>query len=1533
MVTDPYVDTSFDQHSGRVASELSGLASDSHEDTQLLSVNETMSDIGRVVSQNEAGMDFTTNMDAPVDGVWRHKERPPPVDDISMSRLAESYWKPQRTSDAHQSDDLQSMEFSTHSADAVQATGVQATMTESAGQQSTQQLGSFHSDSGYQHREPARPLPRRPESYHPQLHDQPMFPSPDASRLPTLDSQAGDTQNRFARLAARYFSPNQSASPRFGANDARDISSDGLSDLPAMPDTPDIHTAFTSDRLSMGSPSPSPPPQGQQAQAANASIVARTQTALQMRFAGSDEAHTRDEYTRDEYAQSHGGDTYSQYAGSYTRRHPQPDAGFALPPRHTQALARTQSQPATAMDESARPRFERHGRSELTGSYLGFSLEDESLESLEHPNMGSQHTRSPGGSLASLADSDHARHDGIGAQYAGSDYAGLEPSRDHSFEAHGERFEPITNASDAFGSGSSNPDLSSIMRDHEHVFSDLFHSDDEDNAYSNEFDPARPPASLFASSASIVAEMSRRKGVTGKRQVSSWDGHEATPERMREQERRFGAHAQNPIEMLGKANSLGIDDDASQVSGLLPASERSSYDGIGLQPRALPPPPTTPTTIIARDTLRRPSSRVLRQVPHLDAASYDAAGYDAASRGAGGTFFRRPAGPRALERSTAPRRPPMLDISPQRLSSPEPPEQQGQRNARAAADFAHASMAEPAHDGHQSESSSHGLGSLFQDSLPTLDMSRASKTPNALSRLVSVTRAAARTQPPRADHSASSLMTSQATYVPFQDPTVDVSQLARYGTVGMRGEPWALRSQHKGVSADRIGSPRNLPLVAAREIHSAASASASDAVPTERYGSPTPPGGMSPSDQISRAISPRPALARGSTQTTRVHASNSGPTLTDIYELLKRTASIIDKPHDGFVPLQSQPADQSMPVERPSAPTPRRSRQMPHVFSAHHEEFGSSQQRARDVSESMVNHDASRMTAEQHESSEPHESGQPRESSEQHEASEPRESSEICAAIDAMGQAVRRQGTDIPLPLAEKLLELAAMLARAPRPAAQPADGGGSELAAELQRLQRDILNKFDEYRAEVDMLRAEVRQGGSSAGGSHMPSVVPHDSVSAVEAARQQQQAMDPEPRLLTPSPRPPSDVRPLYTVPTTVKNRQRHMVQWLHEQEEGDVGSRRQRSRASRLDSPTPLSRRATASSTRFRTTIDDVDSVNDVDDVDDAYALHARAKPSDDASDDGALSDASTTVPGTPRLRMRSPIDPAMVSPANVPSRRQLSQRPRPRAQDLLATRETLESIRRRSPHPKSTNANDDDDAFARVIYDARMARELAHTLAELQRVHVRQFHTDARASAACPVCASLEAQNHDPYLFGKHAKAYKSLSTRELQAMLNAYVSAMESDYARHPDPFVVARQSAKPAYHAFTPTRKHAKPAAAPRVSREDRDAHVVIDFLSEELDALSRRYHRMVAEYHALDPADSGDQQRRRRMARELKDLVDLLDVKGEQISVLADLHPKPGSPRNPAPTGSPRTPKKDGCIERAYRSAKALQQALGDLY
>ncbi|KAJ2850283.1 hypothetical protein IWW36_002031 [Coemansia brasiliensis] len=1742
MVTDggghaQFSEPSFEQHSGHMAEELSGFSTSQAEDNtdNVLSVNETMSDIGRVVSQAEAGMDFTTNLDAPMDGVWRHKRAVGPpeaqADDMSMSRFAESYWKPQTSNTPQQQtiNDPMLSTNNTHNATA-QTNAVEfdsnneETRSESIYGQTNRHLhalGSFHSDSVYnpelshldsrhETEQYSRALPRRPESYHPQLHtDAPSIFSEEpstGSRLPTFSSQRGQPSNvaednsrgRFARLAARYFqqpsSVNGNATNGYAHNPQELSSDDAMSDMPAMPDTPDIHTAFTSDQLSITSTSPSPPPKEQPRPPlpeVSSSLVAQTQTALQMRFAQSHEQQSI-----------------------------------------AQTLGRTHSQPAISSQQ--RPQYLRNHRSDLqgettTGSYqqMGFSMEEQSQESLDHPNMGSQGTLSPERpSIGSITDRDfyaNVQQDGIGdgVQYAPMDEFAterhidsqlpFEPSRDHSFEEHAEHFEPISNADEIFGDNysshnSSHPDFSSIMRDHEQVFHDLFHSDDENanhNTISNEFDPTRPPESLFASSASIVAEMSRRRtGEQKRRNFSSWDGHEATPEALRRQEMQYGIHDQNPIERLNKSNSLGIDDSQSEVSGLLPPSEQSSMVGRpgrgysnsqpsqyntfsrasangALNPDMFvsksPPPPTTPTTIISRDTRHGPSTRVLHRVPMFDDTSSSHRGSIADPINSS-TFFKRPAGPRALESNPSRRRPPMLDIK-----SHQPSTDLDQRNARAAADFASASVAADNNprnsDGHYSESSSQGLGSLFQDSLPTLDMSRVSRTPNstahALSRLVNEQNFA-RSPLRKANHpdlSSSSLMASHSNYVPFQEPTVDVSQLAKYGTVGMKdGVQWSLRSQEKGVSADRMDNspmPRKLPLVRDREIYSSVSAYESDGmVPTIRYDSPSPSAGRStmaspaghgengnkaaefahlqqqqqqqhqqhqPLNRILQANRPGIGL-RASTQSTHVDQNyqgsnnSSGPTLADIYELLKKTASSImtEKPRShidshGDLPSQ-QPtvgvanADQSYPDIRPSAPTPRRSRHFPNGTQHQHSESLSSrfqaymlQQQEPGIDESMVNHDASHMpnvfeTPAEYEQSiidQMHEINlQPKKEASGQAVSD----ADIDHVITSLGRAVHDyKGMNIPLPLAEKLLELATVLAKAREssgktaPATRAVDSAvqtadqldiSSEVGAELRRLQQDIVAKFDEYRSEIDMLRAEVRQGASnssvanSARAHNTSSIVPHDSVSAVAARNfahndnsedgkaQLAEASPQQSRLLTPSPRAESQVRPLFSVPTTTKNRQRHMVQWLNEQDpnaESDnvsepyrpkyqsasvygsplqprVSSRRKAGKSAE-PAGSPASLRRVRDSRRFHTTIQDMA------DDDEPYQLYGD-KDFDEATDDGGLSDASTTVPGSPlpqRPAMRSPVDPAMISPANVPSQRQLSslsatRRSNPRGHkhkgdDLLATRETLESIRRR----RAQNYSDArEDEFGKVVYDSRIAQELATTLAELQRVHISHFHNRQPGSLGkrqfgCPVCESLEAQNHDPYLFGKHAVAYKSMNTRELQGLLNAYVAAMEDEFTkskrsngRMRDWEMPSPQPHKPSYQAFTPTRKHARPAAMHTSHSEG--PQMVVDLLHEELDALSRRYNRMVAEYHRLDPSNAKDQKRRRHMARELKDLVDLLDVKGEQISVLVDLHPTLAQKKSPL-RDLEQPPQKDGCIERAYKSAKALQQALCDLY
>ncbi|KAJ2201198.1 hypothetical protein IW143_000968 [Coemansia sp. RSA 520] len=1517
MVTDDqFSNASFDRHS---MEELSGFNSDGQTDH--LSVNETMSDIGRVVSQGEAGMDFTTNMDAPLDGVWT--KRPAghePIDDISMSRFAESYWKPQ-----HDSDDLQSMEFSTHSADAraVQTNGtgrgeeetVSDSFLDQANGHSRAHLGSFHSDAGNT-QQAVRALPRRPESYHPQVNDGSMFGDNGTSHaMPTFSSQRvplerRDTRGRFARLAARYFQPESGAD---AVHEHDGASSDGISDIPGVPDTPDIHTMFASDQMSMTSGSPSPPPSARYPPVASASIVERTQTALQTRFKSMDEPVSA-------YGQAVLARAQSQpvmEGMSYRRNEPRAELPTVSSYQHMeqsraelptmssyqriapngQELPTISNYQRTAPNNAELPTISSYQHTAPNGvdqstvnsyqhtalngvdqstvnsyQHMAFSMDTRSHESLDHPNLGSQGTHSPGSSFASREP----------PTYAGASSATpFDASRDHSFEHNMERFEPITNADTAFGDYSSNatssiPDMDAILRDHEQVFNDLFPSDDDQGDYdlpphtiSNEFDVHKPPASLFASSASIVAEIGRRSNPPQRnRVVSSWDAHDVTPDAMRRQELQYGHNVHNPIEMLDKSNSLGIED-GSDVSGLLPESERSSFANVRTQPMTPrsnmqytePPPPTTPTTIVSRDTRHRPASRVLHNVPPF-MHSPQSSNLNVQSNQ---SFSRRPAGPRALD-PAASRRPPKLDIQ---RASPD------QHNIRAAADFATAAL-------DNSDSSSHGLGSLFHDSLPTLDMSSRSRI-HRLGQLLP------RNSP--SSRSSNRGMTSMGHdgYEPFQDPTVDVTQLAKYGTVGMRHE-WALSSQHKGVSADRVDtSVRKLPVLADREIRSTPSMEyeSDEMVPTVRYDS-TP--------QISHRSTP---IARGA-QTN----GNEGPTLADIYELLKRTASSIvpDKPHDVQEPSPEEPVDPEEPVYvhpdvRPSAPTPRRSRHFPSIRHMPNHDDMSMRARAGSVHSRFQEFlrqepDPPSMVYE-HEVRANSASVVDR-MSELALQSPPQEKgvqNDMNVDIGTLGQAMREHARmeNVPVALAEKLLELATALTSARTTKTASTDTAKDQTTpapakdldtngVELRQLHKDIMQKFDECRTEVDMLRAEVRQG-STASHARTSSVVPHDSVSAVAAnARTYGTPPHTSSRMMTPSPRPQSDVRPMYTVPTTAKNRQRHMVQWL---------SRQDREMSRNSHSPSPRAK-------HYRTTVQDVS--------DDDY--------------DGALSDASTTVPGSPiapRLAMRSPL-PAINSRHTRGKSSQWTGN-----EELLETRHTLDSIRKTRKQAKH------DDSFGDFVYDARMTRELAHTLAELQRAHERHFHA---RTAPCPVCASLKAQNHDPYLFGKNASAYKSMSTRELQKLLNAYVAAMETDNIRNTrDEALEFTRMPHKGRQAFTPTRRKGK---APREQSEHNEGpRMVLELLHEELAALSRRYHRMVAEYHALDPALPGDQRARRRMARELKDLVDLLDVKGEQISVLAGLHPT----HEPVPVVRPSSARNSGCIERAYQSAKALQSALGDLY
>ncbi|KAJ2801390.1 hypothetical protein H4R20_003688, partial [Coemansia guatemalensis] len=377
-----------------------------------------------------------------------------------------------------------------------------------------------------------------------------------------------------------------------------------------------------------------------------------------------------------------------------------------------------------------------------------------------------------------------------------------------------------------------------------------------------------------------------------------------------------------------------------------------------------------------------------------------------------------------------------------------------------------------------------------------------------------------------------------------------------------------------------------------------------------------------------------------------------------------------------------------------------------------------------------------------------------------------------------------------------------------------------------------------------------------------------------------------------LSPVPR----TSPPVQMPSTAQNKQHRMAQWLdHAHEPSRASPTHSLRRRQKL-----LQRRAAE------------DTINE----EDEESMHGAFADAD------SLSEASTTVPEPPAAR--SPLRPMAVSPR--------ASRHSPGAGDLLAARQTLDAVRERAKAAE-------EDSFARHVYSAQMAKQLAHTLAELQRVHLQHFHGRSRKS--CPVCETLEQQQRDPYLFGRHAVAYKSMSTRELQGLLNAYVVAMESELAPHAaataakrsespaEPLAAMPQPRDPPRHSFTPSRSR-KPRAdtsdpAPADSRCD-SAHRVLGLLHEELDALSRRYHRLVDEYHRLSPANAEDQRRRRQMARELKDLVDLLDVKGEQIAVLAGLHPGAAHPQpQPEQPASPSPKSARGSIQRAFQVRRQI--------
>ncbi|KAJ2799079.1 hypothetical protein H4S07_005536, partial [Coemansia furcata] len=423
-------------------------------------------------------------------------------------------------------------------------------------------------------------------------------------------------------------------------------------------------------------------------------------------------------------------------------------------------------------------------------------------------------------------------------------------------------------------------------------------------------------------------------------------------------------------------------------------------------------------------------------------------------------------------------------------------------------------------------------------------------------------------------------------------------------------------------------------------------------------------------------------------------SAKEGPTLRDIYDLLKKTVSSIDaqRPHDVgamsfseekfgtassmHVPPQLQSGAHEWGEQRPAAPTPRRSRHFPTEYrddaaseseesvpataaaaAARHD--GQSRVRAylqRYISESAIGQSyASGHNAIAHRGSAPPVlSTREEPKAAEAKAEEEKDAEQILVDLlsfvsgNTSGDVATVLGRRLPAALGDKLRELARVLAQATnerkpangnKPATPPlvdeavqtetpAAAKDEGLRAELLRLQREILDKFDEYRAEVDQLRSEVR--GSLPPLS--PSVAPHDSVSAVAE------------RMTSPA-------KAAYSVPTTARNRQRHMVQWLGQQQQ------QQQQGVAPFDSPTkrapPSSSRGAlngsplnnlGSSSRRSSARRKAGVAEDADD--DVVGLGVPKRMGgggDDVDDDDdALSDTSTTVPG--RMAMRSPVDAA-------------------------------------------------------------------------------------------------------------------------------------------------------------------------------------------------------------------------------------------------------------------------------------------------
>ncbi|KAJ2907821.1 hypothetical protein GGI21_003504, partial [Coemansia aciculifera] len=743
----------------------------------------------------------------------------------------------------------------------------------------------------------------------------------------------------------------------------------------------------------------------------------------------------------------------------------------------------------------------------------------------------------------------------------------------------------------------------------------------------------------------------------------------------------------------------------------------------------------------------------------------------------------------------------MLDISRQSSS-----DHQRRNNARAAAQFAQATVVADERSSEdkpkdvaalavQSDVSSHGLGSLFMDSLPVLDASRIGRSGNA-----QAPAAAANATPPpfhalsrilnsgghtprspysprrgggsQAVNSPSGNSSTQntAAYVPFQDPTVDISNLPKYQDVDLKQHQQQQRGgsvrhyspyrQHAMQQNAPDSAVSNLYSATPSEIRDVTSAQGSFAfrhnsqrraspfafddddgggggksseksVPTVKYDS-SASGHMTASleslslsdigmemeeeeeEEERGSLRSPPVVSRngGSYRSAAAVKGGEGPTLRDIYDLLKKTVSSIDAKQEqhidddgslvNVVPRQLQSNQSHHPVleyQRPAAPTPRRSRHFPSQYrdAAHSDsedeermrggrsDTGAGQSRVRAYLQRYISESA---IEQSYAAAAPPPPPPPAVAKEvdREEMGAEKLLVDLLSFVSGGGDGGHLEadlqsvlGRKLPPALAEKLRELAGVLAQAtnsnaskqpaareraeeveqPIPAAVVVDEavqtddtttqaiaaaaaatGDVELRSELLRLQREILDKFDEYRAEVDQLRNEVRRSSSSHIRSPLSEeeVGPNDSVSVVAASR------------LSAS------------VPNTARNRQRHMVQWLGRQQQpfttptksvSHVGDRQQ----------SPLARRHGRRQTET------------VEDDDGGVGLGEPPKrmlATKVADDDDALSDSSTVI------KMRSPVDAATL----MGSHRKTAHRavsPWDGHEDLLATREALDSMR--------------------------------------------------------------------------------------------------------------------------------------------------------------------------------------------------------------------------------------------------------------